>query len=466
MPAGTDPTDSSKQGLSMGISSSLNAGVSGLNANANKLATISDNIANSQTYGYKRADVDFSSLTVSDSRSPNTVGGGRWFTAGGVRTNAIWDIEAKGALTTTSNATDIALTGRGFLPVTSLASVDGMTNANLPFMLTTTGSFLPDANGYLRTPSGLVLMGWPADTNGTVAPQPRDSASGLMPVQINRSSVAVQATSTIDLNANLPATETQEGSSGAMLPVTVEYFDNLGASQTLSFQFTPTVAAAGDPQTNTWTLEIIDQASGLSGGSYEVVFGDVPPNAGYPTSVTQTVAGTAPLSTSYDAATGDITLDLANQTITVGVGSTSGGPQHLSQLSSTFSPTGVTKDGNAAGTFTGVSIDENGYLYASYSSGFSKVIYQVPVVDVPNPNGLRVLDNQCFALSKDAGSMFLWDAGSGPTGAVEGFAREQSTTDIAHELTQLIQTQRAYSSNAKIIQTVDEMLQETTNLKR
>jgi flagellar hook protein FlgE len=62
--------------------------------------------------------------------------------------------------------------------------------------------------------------------------------------------------------------------------------------------------------------------------------------------------------------------------------------------------------------------------------------------------------------------MFLWDAGTGLTGGIEGFAREQSTTDIAHELTQLIQTQRAYSSNAKIIQTVDEMLQETTNLKR
>ena len=448
----------------MGISSSLNAGVSGLNANANKLATISDNIANSQTYGYKRADVDFSSLTVSDSRSPNTVGGGRWFTAGGVRTNAIWDIEAKGALTTTSNATDIALTGRGFLPVTSIASVDGTTNANLPFMLTTTGSFLPDANGYLRTPSGLVLMGWPADLNGDIAPQPRDSASGLSAIQINRSSVAVQPTSLIDLNANLPATETQAGSAGTMLPITVEYFDNLGASQTLSFEFTPTVAAVGSPQTNTWTLEIIDQASGQSGGSYEIVFGDVPPNAGAPVSVTGPTGGT--LTSSYDAASGDITLDLGNQTITVGVGSTAGGAQHLSQLASTFSPTGVTKDGNAAGTFTGVSIDENGYLYASYSSGFSKVIYQVPVVDVPNPNGLRVLDNQCFALSQDAGSMFLWDAGSGPTGAIEGFAREQSTTDIAHELTQLIQTQRAYSSNAKIIQTVDEMLQETTNLKR
>jgi flagellar hook protein FlgE len=426
----------------------LNAGVSGLNANANKLATISDNIANSQTYGYKRADIDFSSMTVSNNGSPNTVGGGRWFTAGGVRTGAIWDIEAKGALTTTSSATDIAITGRGMLPVTALASV-GQANGDLPFMLTSTGSFLPDANGYLRTPSGLVLLGWPADLNGDIPAQPRDSAAGLVPVQINRASFAAEPTSTIQLNANLPATETQAGSAGTALPVTVEYFDNLGASQTLAMTFTPTV-----------------QASGLSAGSFEIVFGDVPPNAGAPLTVTQTVPGTAPLATSYDAVTGDITLNLANQDLAIGIGSTAGGMQHLSQLSSTFSPVGVTKDGNPAGTFTGVQIDEKGMMYASYSSGFSKVIYQIPVADVPNPNGLTVLDNQTFALNRNSGSMFLWDAGSGPTGGIEGFAREQSTTDIAHELTQLIQTQRAYSSNAKIIQTVDEMLQETTNLKR
>ena len=58
------------------------------------------------------------------------------------------------------------------------------------------------------------------------------------------------------------------------------------------------------------------------------------------------------------------------------------------------------------------------------------------------------------------------NAGDGPTGEIIGFAREESTTDVAGELTQLIQTQRAYSSNAKVIQTVDEMLQETTNIKR
>ncbi|MBP7241149.1 flagellar hook protein FlgE [Amaricoccus sp.] len=451
----------------MGISSSMNAGVSGLNANANKLATISDNIANSQTYGYKRADVDFASMAVSDSRTPYTAGGGRWFTAGGVRTNAIWDIDAKGALASTANATDIAITGRGMLPVTTLSSMTniGAAPSDPDFFLTSTGSFEADADGYLRSPSGLVLMGWPADLNGNIPPQPRDSAAGLAPIQINRSSFAAQPTSTITLNANLPATETQAGSAGTALPVNVEYFDNLGASQTLAMSFTPVVPATG--QSNTWTMTITDQASGLSGGTYQIVFSDTPPTAGAIASVTQTVAPTAPLTSAYNAATGDLALDLGAQPIAIQLGAPGGGAnQHLSQLSSTFSPVGVTKDGSPAGTFTGVTIDENGLMRASYSSGFTRVVYQVPVVDVPNFNGLRVLDNQTFGLSDMSGSMFLWDAGDGPTGAIQGFAREQSTTDIAQELTQLITTQRAYSSNAKIIQTVDEMLQETTNLKR
>jgi flagellar hook protein FlgE len=77
------------------------------------------------------------------------------------------------------------------------------------------------------------------------------------------------------------------------------------------------------------------------------------------------------------------------------------------------------------------------------------------------PNG-----GQTYKVSQDSGNFFLWDAGDGPTGSVESYAREESTVDVAAELTQMIQTQRAYSSNAKVIQTVDEMLQETTNLKR
>jgi flagellar hook protein FlgE len=448
----------------MAISSALNAGVSGLNANANKLATISENIANSQTFGYKRSDMDFASVAAGNGRSGS--GGSGQFTAGGVRTTAIWDIEAKGVLANTANSTDIAITGRGMLPVTSLVSVDASAGER-PFMLTATGSFGMDARGFLATPSGQVLLGWPAGDDGSIPPQSRDSASGLEPVQINRAAFEALPTSKITLNANLPATETKAGSSGANLPINVEYFDNLGASQTLALSFTPVVPAAGLPQSNTWTMDMLDQASGLSAGSFEITFSDTPPTAGAIASVSQSVAGTPPLSTSYDGATGEITLGLGSQQIAVEVGSTApDGPRHLSQLSSTFSPSGVSKNGSPAGTFTGVTVDEKGMLSASYSTGFTRVIYQVPVVDVPNMNGLEVMSDQTFAISRDSGPMYLWDAGDGAAGGMLGFAREQSTTDIAHELTQLIQTQRAYSSNAKIIQTVDEMLQETTNLKR
>ena len=266
----------------MGISSSLNAGVSGLNANANKLATISDNIANSQTYGYKRADVDFSSLTVSNSRSPNTVGGGRWFTAGGVRTNAIWDIEAKGALTTTSNATDIALTGRGFLPVTSIASVDGTTNADLPFMLTTTGSFLPDANGYLRTPSGLVLMGWPADTDGNVAPQPRDSVVGAA-ADPDQSLVGRGAADLDDRPERQPAGDRDAGRVERRRCCRSRWsISTTSAPRRRCRSSSPRRSrrpATRRPTPGRWRSST---RRGLSGGSYEVVFGDVPPSAGYP----------------------------------------------------------------------------------------------------------------------------------------------------------------------------------------
>ena len=91
---------------------------------------------------------------------------------------------------------------------------------------------------------------------------------------------------------------------------------------------------------------------------------------------------------------------------------------------------------------------------------------QVPLVDVPNPNGMVALAQQTYMPSPESGSFFLWNAGDGPTGEVASFAREESATDVAGELTDMIQTQRAYSSNAKVIQTVDEMLQETTNIKR
>jgi flagellar hook protein FlgE len=98
--------------------------------------------------------------------------------------------------------------------------------------------------------------------------------------------------------------------------------------------------------------------------------------------------------------------------------------------------------------------------------GQIRALYQIPLVNVPNLNGLTALDGQAFTPSPESGSMYLWDVNEGPVGGISGFSLQQSAVDVARELTDLIQTQRAYSSNAATIRTVDEMLQETTNLKR
>ena len=103
---------------------------------------------------------------------------------------------------------------------------------------------------------------------------------------------------------------------------------------------------------------------------------------------------------------------------------------------------------------TAVEVDANGFVHAFFDTGITRRIFQIPLVDMPNPNGMVALDEQTYVPSPESGTYFLWDAGDGPTGDIVAFAREESATDVAGELTDMIQTQRAYSSNAKVIQTV------------
>ncbi len=435
----------------MSISSSLNAGVAGLSANATRLATISDNIANSGTYGYKRASADFESFVINNTRNAGT------YSAGGVRAISNRLIDEQGPLVSTSNALDLAVSGRGMLPVTPAVSL-GSASGTRPLMMTTTGAFRTDADGVLRTESGLVLLGWEADADGTIPVLPRDTIAGLQPVVINANQTAGDPTTTMNLGVNLPATETETGATGTPLPLSVEYFGNLGTSETLGISFTPTVPASGS--SNTWTMRIRDsaQANALI-GEYTLVFDASRGNGGTLASVT-TISGGA-----YNAADGTLALTVAGGPLGMTIGRL-GDANGLTQLSDSFAPTSITKDGSPVGNLTSVEVDENGYINATYDTGFTRRLYQIPLVDVPNPNGLIALNNQTYQVSPESGSFFLWDAGDGPTGAVAGFAREGSATDVAAELTALIQTQRAYSSNAKVIQTVDEMLQETTNIKR
>jgi flagellar hook protein FlgE len=85
---------------------------------------------------------------------------------------------------------------------------------------------------------------------------------------------------------------------------------------------------------------------------------------------------------------------------------------------------------------------------------------------VKNPDGLTQMDGTAYKLSRESGDMILSQAGKNGSGTVTPYSLEASNVDVANEMTQLIQIQRAYSSNARVVTTADEMLQETTNLKR
>lgn len=422
----------------MTISSSLSAGVAGLAANASRLASISDNIANASTYGYKRVVTDFQAMVTGSQ--------GGSYTAGGVTSSTQRLVDERGALISTTNATDLAVRGRGMLPVARVAEV----NAGSPQMLlTSTGSFRTDADGVLTTSSGLALMGWPALPDGTIPGYPRDTADGLRPVRIDTNALSGEPTTRIGLGVNLPATDTEAAASGDARDVTVEYYDPLGKSAKLDISFVPAVPASG--ASNQWRMVIADSASGgATIGDYVLTFDDTRGAGG---SLRDVTGG------AYDADSGTVVVTVAGGPIELSIGG-------ITQLSDRFSPASITKDGTPVGNMTGVEVDANGFVHAFFDNGASRTVFKVPLVDVPNPNGMAALDNQTFAPTPGSGAFFLWDAGDGPTGEIAGFAREESATDVAGELTAMIQTQRAYSSSAKVIQTVDEMLQETTNIKR
>ncbi|MBN9677494.1 flagellar hook protein FlgE [Salipiger bermudensis] len=432
----------------MTISSSLNAGVSGLAGNASRLSAISDNIANSSTYGYRRVETDFTALVMSS-------GSQRAYTAGGTAIDNLRLIDEGGAIVSTSNATDLAVDGIGMLPVASQSQYEATGEPEL--LLTSTGSFRIDENGYLASENGYYLMGWPAALDGSIPPYPRDTINGLEPVKFSLS-LTGDPTTAVDMALNLPATETQAGAAGDAEYLEIEYFDNVGISQSISITFTPTVPATGI--SNEWTMVMTDSAQdGAVIGDYTITFDATTGAGGTIATVVETTGG------AYNAGTGLFTVDVAGGPIEFDIGAT-GTTGGLSQLGDSFAPISISKDGSSVGNMVSVEVDENGYVSALYDSGQSQVLYQIPLVDLPNYNGMIAVDGSTFRPSPESGSFFLWDAGDGPTGSVKSYARQESATDIAQELTDMIRTQRAYSSNAKVIQTVDEMLQETTNMKR
>lgn len=227
-----------------------------------------------------------------------------------------------------------------------------------------------------------------------------------------------------------------------------------------------------------WDLNVVDAKSKNVLGSFALDFNTAGTRAGSPQSIVST--GPTPI-TFVDARGNAITPsnigdpmiarlnvpldDGSMQTIDLSLGEigNSGG---VTQYAGDYVPSLLERDGAEFASLDRIEFDSAGTMNAVFDNGLTRPLYKIPLVDFVNPNGLTPVDGNAFQASSDAGAFYLWDAGSGPVGQMVGSSLEGSTVDIAEEFSNMIIAQRAYSSNAKIIQTADEMLQEITNLKR
>ena len=435
----------------MSISYAMQTGVSGLRANSTAVGRISENIANANTDGYRRSFVQMvttSTLSNSSGVSPS-----------GVRAAQGTDVSTDGAVRATNSSTDLAVGGAGFFVVSKQPNETNEAN----FFLTRAGSFLPDENGDLRNSAGYYLSGFPYDQTASLGVIDRNQFGDLQTVNLGSLSQTGSPTGNMTVSGNLPAQQSGLAEPGEPFLSSAEYYSPLGEAERMQFSWQP---GAVDDQ---WRLTL-SGADGAQYGEVTVDFHNSGPLAGAPRAYSAaTSTATAPAGFAFNAATSTATLTIDNgtvpQTIKVSIGAP-GTHTGMTQFAGDYSALKIGADGAESGVLVRTEIDERGDVYGVFNNGSRKPLYNIPLAEVANPDGLLAADGNVYALSRQSGKFSLNQAGQGSAGTLTAGALESSNVEVAQELTDLIRTQRAYSSNAKIVTTVDEMLQETTNLKR
>lgn len=406
----------------MSLYGTMRTGVSGMNAQSNRLSTVAENIANANTTGYKRASTEFSSMILPS--------GNGSYNSGGVQTEVRYSISQQGATTFTTSASDLAIDGGGFF------IVEG---ANGQEYLTRAGSFVPDSEGNLVNASGFTLMGYEyeAGVDPTVVVNGFD---GLTRVNLASGGLIAAGSTKGSMGANLPS----GAPVGDVSTTSLVVYDSQGNTRILDFNYEKTGA-------NAWTLEIVDRVSGdaLTVPPVTLAFNA----AGELTTSPATVVANGALIVpppATGAVVGSITIDFSKTT----------------QLGYAFNADGGSIDGNAPSKVAGYQIDSDGIVYVKYENGKLDPRYRIALANVQSPDKLRPESGNVYSQGVDSGVIITGFAGSGDFGEILSGALESSNVDIAEELTAMIESQRNYTANSKVFQTGSELLEVLVNLKR
>lgn len=395
----------------MGFSQAL----SGLNAASSNLDVVGNNIANSQTVGFKASSVQFADVYAGSKGL-------------GTKVSAVLQNFSDGALETTGRNLDLAISGDGFFRFVQ----------NEQVVYSRNGQLTVTAEGFLENAQGARLTGFPAGVGTGGQPET---------LQVPAGGLAANATTGIDASFNLDAnsTEQTEFDDGTTTfnynyANTATVYDSLGNSHTVTMYFTKTAP-------NTW--DVRTSLDGTLAGSTDT---------GTPQALTfdgdGQLIGADTLTYNFgDLGNGSnlfdgITLDLDGTT----------------QFGNEFELSSLTQDGYTSGSLVGTVIDDNGNIIGNYSNEQSQVLGTIALANFRNAEGLQPVGDNAWVETGASGQPLLGLAGSGVFGSVESGVVETSNVDLTKALVELIIAQRNFQANSQTIKTQDEVLQGIVNL--
>ncbi len=456
----------------MSLFGALTTGVSGMNAQSRAMGNISENLANTQTTGFKRADTRFSHLVTNSTARINT--------PGAVIASPAYQNNIQGTLLSTQSSTDIAISGGGFFAV-----AENATSATTTY--SRRGDFALNKDGFMVNGSGQYLRGW-AVTNPAATSNWTANTASASPIQVSQAPVAASQTTTVEYIANLPS----NAATAAEFTSTAQVYDQFGNVNNLSLRWVKAAAA------NTWELNVglvnengvltnlfgdvtpsatIDDdpttagvqnaAAGAAIAGSTFVFADGTTPAGVPAGTLATIGGTGTAgNTASLTLTTPFTGSTTNVTLNFGTFASAAGTTQFSDTNTQLAVRSLNPNGFTTGQFRELNINDDGYVIANYTNGQTRTLYQIPLASFQAPNALQRLDGGSYAATNDSGTPTLNAAGRGGTGNLTGSALEGSNVDVADEFSKMIVTQRIFSANARSISTSDQMLEEVVNLKR
>lgn len=410
----------------------MRTSVSGLDAQAGRLAAVADNVANTGTVGYKRSTVEFYTQVL----DANTGS----YNSGSVNTVTRSEIGRQGAIRASTSPTDLAISGTGFFVVQDGAS---------EFFLTRAGSFLVDSQGNLVNSAGNQLLGY--DLTNATSPPVANGFGGLSPINVGLLELAANPTDEAQLLPNLPSNApiTAAGQLPSDNVATSDFsgktsllmYDALGNERTVDVYYSKSAA-------NTWEATVWDAAQSTNGGF---------PYASGP--LAQSTLTFDPL-TGYVVGGGSTVM-----TITVPGGvSADIDMTGISQLGDEYTVTAAQTNGSSPAAVERVEIGTDGTVFGIYQNGNAVPIYQLALAKVPSPDNLSPLPGNAYAVTIDSGDVLVGLADTEGYGSILSGALEESNVDLATELTIMIESQRSYTANSRVFQTGSELLDVLINL--